>query len=417
MKKILIAAACMTCCGGIRAQIVNPGNVARDAGTSRVNSNINSGVNNAADKLDNGIKGLFSKKKKDGETGAQAQQATPGKASGGAGENPSIRAYSNYDFVPGDRILFEDNFADDQDGEFPARWSLNAGQAVLNKMGGRDAFLLTNGNFARVSPLVKGKTYLSDTFTIEFDSYCTGGYGPHIYFFANTDDAAAGNSAIAQVNVNSGNNWSAVGVTSTANNLDLTGDYPADMTGEQYYNKWHHIAIAYRHNQLKVYIDQYRIITVPGLAASPRAFDIEGIGDANTPVIMSNFRVANGGAMNMYTKKFTEAKIVTHGINFDVDKSSIKPESMGTLNAIKSILTDNPGLRFEIDGHTDNSGATAHNLALSQQRAEAVKQQLMVMGIDAARLTTKGFGDSKPMSDNTTPEGKANNRRVEFIRL
>jgi OmpA-OmpF porin, OOP family len=119
----------------------------------------------------------------------------------------------------------------------------------------------------------------------------------------------------------------------------------------------------------------------------------------------------------MIGKTFTEAKIVTHGINFDVDKSSLKPESMGTLNMILRVMKDNPGLKFEVDGYTDNSGQATHNLTLSQERADAVKDELIKLGIDPSRLTAKGFGDTKPISDNNTPEGKANNRRVEFVRM
>ena len=89
---------------------------------------------------------------------------------------------------------------------------------------------------------------------------------------------------------------------------------------------------------------------------------------------------------------------------------------MGTLNMIVGVLNDNPGLKFEIDKHTDNSGTPQHNLTLSQQRSDAVKTQLTAMGVDPARLTTKGFGDTKSMASNLTPEGKANNRRVEFVR-
>ncbi len=121
--------------------------------------------------------------------------------------------------------------------------------------------------------------------------------------------------------------------------------------------------------------------------------------------------------MNMLGQKFTDAKIVTHGINFDVDKATIRPESMGTLNMIVQVMKDNPELKFDVEGFTDNTGTPAHNLTLSQQRADAVKTQLVSMGISSSRLTTKGFGDTKPLSDNNTPEGRANNRRVEFVKM
>jgi len=163
-------------------------------------------------------------------------------------------------------------------------------------------------------------------------------------------------------------------------------------------------------------VDQYRVLVVPRVLFAPVHLDIEGIGDQTNPIVFKNFRIAKGGGMNMLNKKFTDAKIVTHGINFDIDKATIKPESMGTLNMIVGILKENPEIKFEIDGHTDATGAAPHNLTLSQQRADAVKVQLISMGIDAARLTTKGYGSTKPISDNSSLEGKANNRRVEFIK-
>jgi outer membrane protein OmpA-like peptidoglycan-associated protein len=168
---------------------------------------------------------------------------------------------------------------------------------------------------------------------------------------------------------------------------------------------------------MKVYIDQTRILVVPDTHSDFVSVVFEGIGEEEHPIIFKNVRIASGGAMNMIGKKFTESKIITHGINFDIDKAVIKPESMGTLNMIVQVMKDNPGIKFEIDGHTDNSGTAAHNLALSQQRANAVKDQLLKMGIDASRLTAKGLGDTKPIDNNATIEGKANNRRVEFVKI
>lgn len=121
--------------------------------------------------------------------------------------------------------------------------------------------------------------------------------------------------------------------------------------------------------------------------------------------------------MNTIGKKFTAAKIVTHGINFDVDKATLRPESMGTLNMIVKVMNDNPDLKFEVDGHTDNTGDAAHNMALSKQRADAVEAELEHLGINASRLSAKGFGATKPMDSNDTQAGRANNRRVEFVRM
>lgn len=109
--------------------------------------------------------------------------------------------------------------------------------------------------------------------------------------------------------------------------------------------------------------------------------------------------------------------VALEGITFDTAKAVIKAESKPVLDQIGALLTRDASLRLEIQGHTDNVGAPTTNLTLSQQRAEAVKKYLIdTHGIAAARLTTAGFGDTRPIADNTTEEGRARNRRVELHR-
>ena len=109
--------------------------------------------------------------------------------------------------------------------------------------------------------------------------------------------------------------------------------------------------------------------------------------------------------------------VALEGITFDTAKAAIKTESKPVLDQIGALLTNDAALRLEIQGHTDNVGAPTANLALSQQRAEAVKKYLVdTHGIAAARLTTAGFGDTRPVADNKTEEGRAKNRRVELHR-
>ena len=166
-------------------------------------------------------------------------------------------------------------------------------------------------------------------------------------------------------------------------------------------------------------MDDTRLINIPRYNANPSGITIECEGYAGDKPeelqYIRNIRLAKGG-VKYYDRIMTEGKIICNGIKFDVNKAILKPESMGPINQIFSLLQKQPDLKFSVEGHTDSDGDEAKNQTLSEQRAKAVMEQLIIMGISADRLTSKGFGESMPLDNNSSPEGKANNRRVEFVK-
>ena len=384
------------------------GDKVKNKSEQRADQKVDQAIDKGLDKAEDGTKKKDTNEKKNPNTEENNQKPSPD-------TNPSspasLKVYSNYDFVPGEKILFEDHFTDDQDGEFATHWELNAGQAILNKRNDELAMLLTDGNYVRVIPRMKNTKYLGDNYTIEFDWYhLPGAYGLNLLM--GLYDKEGGFDRTSDISIQPAE----VSFSGVISNVYLGKSYSEELH-ENIDNKWHHVGLAFKNHQLKIYIDQYRVLVVPDTKEDFDNITFAGIGSEESPIIFKNVRIASGGNMNMIGKKFTETKIVTHGINFDVNKATIKPESMGTLNMIVQVMKDNPEIKFEVGGHTDADGADELNMKLSQQRADAVKDQLVKLGVDGARLTPKGYGESKPVSDNTSLEGKANNRRVEFVKL
>lgn len=133
-----------------------------------------------------------------------------------------------------------------------------------------------------------------------------------------------------------------------------------------------------------------------------------------------NFSLSRNAADSVYNKDIslqpleTGAAVVLKNIFFDTKKFELKPESLSELDKIVLLLNDNPKLKIEIEGHTDNVGLAKDNILLSNNRAKAVVTYLISKAVAVARLTYKGFGAAKPIADNTTEAGKALNRRTEL---
>lgn len=318
-------------------------------------------------------------------------------------QSNKLKAYSNYDFIAGDKIIFEDDFTTSTEGEFPPRWKLVAGQGVINKIDGKPTFVITEGSYGKVAPRIKANDYLATTFTIECDYFSQNDeYGFSIFFV--DQDGENSKAIIFDIYGN---------VQTEYFPNDLSGQHPDAKEDKYNTNMWRHISIIYKMGQMKCYVDQHRVLVIPDCEFIPKGLLFGG----NAPNRFKNVRIANGGGMNMLDQIYKDGKLITHGILFDVNKATIKETSMGVINEIFKLMKDHNDLKLSIEGHTDSDGDDKSNLKLSEQRADEVKKVLLDLGIEDSRLTTKGWGESKPIEKNDSIEGKANNRRVEFVKF
>ena len=177
---------------------------------------------------------------------------------------------------------------------------------------------------------------------------------------------------------------------------------------------WNRLSLSFNKRALKVYINATRVANIPNVAQA-KWFEITSHSN-NSTFYVKNIRIAQG-AVPLYDRMLSDGKFITYGITFDVGKSTIKPESMGEINRIVQLMNENPDLRFSVEGHTDSTGNAASNQTLSEARSKAIVDKLVEMGISADRLTASGKGQNSPIADNATDEGRAKNRRVEFVKM
>ena len=181
-------------------------------------------------------------------------------------------------------------------------------------------------------------------------------------------------------------------------------------------NQKYHISVWVQKSRVRLYQDETKLFDLPK-AFPLKSVKMDRIRFEDGAAMISNIRIAVG-APDTRSKLLTEGKLVTRGILFDVNSDKIKPESYGTLKDIAKVLQDNKDVKVKIVGHTDSDGDDNSNLDLSKRRAASVKNSLInEFGIDEGRIETDGKGETEPVSDNNSPEGKANNRRVEFIKI
>jgi len=129
------------------------------------------------------------------------------------------------------------------------------------------------------------------------------------------------------------------------------------------------------------------------------------------------YDISIGDEGNLETALSQQCHVALTGLLFDFNKATLKPESDGVLQNVLALLTKDPPLKLEVQGHTDNVGDSKYNQTLSEQRAAAVVTWLSQHGIAAGRLSSSGYGMTRPVADNKTDDGRAKNRRVEIVNL
>ncbi|WP_169304366.1 OmpA family protein [Pedobacter frigoris] len=328
---------------------------------------------------------------------------------------------SKFDFIPGEKVLFFDDFIHEAKGDFPVRWNTNGSGEIVTILNLKGNWLKIPDNTISFPEL---RTVLPENFTVEFDLfYSTGITRPPVTFgFTEVNNPAKTTiqhkklfyfHIPATIKDNVGYS------TSLYSGREITQSWPANkMAG-----KVIHVSIAVNKNRIRLYMDERKIFDLP------KAFDpnilrnnfhfraAPLIPKPNDGFYVSNLRIAEAG-LDARSQLLNNGKYSTTGIYFETGSANIKPQSYGMLKEIADVLDETPNMKVKIVGHTDSDGGMGLNIELSRKRAAAVKTTLeKEFGIMASRLTVDGKGASDPASNNTSPEGKAANRRVEFIKM
>ncbi|WP_405248049.1 OmpA family protein [Cellulophaga sp. Asnod2-G02] len=333
--------------------------------------------------------------------------------------NENLNVYSNFDFVPGHNILVSDDFSIDNLGDFPSKWNTNGtGELVVI---GTEKWLKMAGKSVYIPDL---PTDLPDDFTVEFDMLTqvdqkTSSQAKlEIWLEDNNLFHTAKDMARIEISL-----CLFINIGFTIENK-VSGKRVIRNTVEKdirniLLNK-NHISIAVNKTRFRMWVNENKAIDVPRLIPDNIiSFKLHprDIRDGIDHVFINNIKIAQGGS-DLRNQLLEHGKYSTTGILFNSGSDNIKPESYGVLQQLAEALQNDITLKLKIIGHTDTDGNKTHNLHLSKNRAIAVKTALSTQfNIDENRLQTEGKGDTQPVDNNDTTIGKANNRRVEFIKI
>jgi len=327
-------------------------------------------------------------------------QAPPQEASAAA--QPEMTTLKST-FIPGDKTLFYDDFTDMTADDAPPHFKVRGAAPELRAVGAVRQLTVTQRG-----SLFPNLTSLPQNFTFEAEI-----------------KADPTSRAITTLILNSkGKQIFQLGTTASPKQVDLVASMRApysELGRKRAPANWDQpvkLALWVQNGRLRVFTNgekqlDFNQVEMPPIDSIELAHDFYG---ANQAIGYRTVRFAES------TPDFSQViassgRFVTHGILFDTDSDCLKPESAPVFQSIARGLETDPNLRLRIEGHTDSVGSAPHNLDLSKRRAEAVKSVLVSQfKVDASRLTTGGLGSSKPLDSNDTPQGRAQNRRVEFVK-
>jgi outer membrane protein OmpA-like peptidoglycan-associated protein len=318
-----------------------------------------------------------------------------------ASVKPGEGAWANFDFKPGERVLFLEDFSKDEVGNFPARLELKRGNAEVVEWQGRRLLSIPAASIIEI-PLPET---LPERFTVEFEYFAgqAANYGAQpMLLFAEEPNLDSPRNPHVQFATTAG----------------IAG--PQEFTtaiAHEYRDSLYKVRVMADGKYAKVYINERRVANAPSAnLARPNKLILNVRGWDKQPSLIGNIHVAAGGK-KLYDALAEKGRVATQGIYFDTGSDRLRPESSATLKEIGTMLKEHPELKLTIEGHTDNVGSAESNQTLSEKRAASVRQFLIdSYQIDGGRLAAKGLGQTKPMGPNDTPEGRQNNRRVELVK-
>ena len=352
------------------------------------------------------------------EVAPPAATPTPGAAPTAAAARPGEGAWANYDFVPGDRVLFYDDFEDEYVGNVPRRFDFDNGvMEVVESGGGQMLRISAASAFALPLPEV-----LPERFTIEFDAYSGDDWNSLVL---GTGPLAGDSYSCFQSDLR-GHSAAEFKLGSRFK----TGVISSDGGSSTQRQNAHEqaivpVRISVDGSYVKMYVGETRVANVPNadvqrtnrvLVAACGELAAEQA-NGRGPILLDNLRIAAGGRESMYEKLNADGRMALGGLLFDTGSATLRPESSPTLQDLARTMERHGDLRVRIEGHTDNTGDAGANRRLSEERAQSVRAYLTQNGIDGSRIEAQGFGADNPVADNSMPEGRQTNRRVELVRL